>query len=69
MDSKLNDIPEESLQQSVKTQTIEDIIKMLTDMLNNEESINDYINITRTANAVNITADVNGLFTSYEITN
>jgi hypothetical protein len=67
MDSKLNGIPEESLQQSVKTQTIEDIIKMLTDMLNNEESTSDYININRTANAVNITADVNSKFTSYTI--
>jgi len=67
MASILNGIPEESLQQSVKTQTIQDIIKLLNEMLNNEESNCDYININRTSNAINITADVNNIFTSYNL--
>ena len=64
MESTLTTIPEESLSDAIKLNAKSQMLSLLTEMLHNDKNTCDYIIITRTANSIEINSDVNGQFSS-----
>tara|TARA_A100001015_G_scaffold281119_1_gene344072 strand:- start:361 stop:561 length:201 start_codon:yes stop_codon:yes gene_type:complete len=65
----LDGIPEEALHEETKIRTKKDVLQLLEEMLKNDNTLGDYIHITRKEKSITITADVNGQFTSYDLMN